>query len=206
MKSFLLASLLFLSCATPKAGEPTPAAPAPTAAAPKSAPAQKPAAGLELSADLAQETSKSSARINPFGVPEELDDGADFFHTGPMLAGIATPQSVLNAPIGKRPAHHEEVVRLWREWARVSPRVKLEVTGRTHEGRELLACVVTSERNMARLDEIMAGLRRLADPRGLSDADARTIVADSPAVAWMAYSIHGDEMSASMRVWHWPTG
>jgi hypothetical protein len=55
--------------------------------------------------------------------------------------------------------------------------------------------VVTSQANQARLPEILAGLRKLSDPRGLSETQAAELVANSPAVAWMAYSIHGDEMS-----------
>ncbi len=134
-------------------------------------------------------------RANPFGVPAELNDTAEYFPAGPKDARVPTLQSVLQVEVGRRPAHHEEVVRLWREWARTSPRVRLEVTGRTHEGRELLAGVVTSEKNQAQLPQILANLHRLADPRGLSADEAQQIVANSPAVAWMAYSIHGDEMS-----------
>ena len=196
MKLLLLAALVVASCSSP--------------AAPKAAQSQHPpSAVLELQRPDASATTHAAqpattatpaadspaVRLNPFGVPADLDDGADYFPGGKQNPAIATPSSVLQAPVGRRPAHHEEVVRLWRDWARTSPRVRVEVTGRTHEGRELLACVVTSERNMARLDEILGGLRRLADPRGLSDAEAKAIVDNSPAVAWMAYSIHGDEMS-----------
>ncbi len=134
-------------------------------------------------------------RENPFGVPAEMDDHRDYFPAGPKDPRVATPASVLRAEVGRRPAHHDEVVRLWREWAQSSPRVRLEVTGRTHEGRELLAGVVTSEKNHANLEGILANLRQLADPRSLTADAAAAIVGNSPAVAWMAYSIHGDEMS-----------
>ncbi len=134
-------------------------------------------------------------RANPFGVPTELNDAADYFPPGPKDARVPTVASILRVEVGRRPAHHEEVAELWREWARSSPRVHLEVTGRTHEGRELLAGVVSSEKNMARLDEILRGLHKLADPRTTSETQAADLVEHSPAVAWMAYSIHGDEMS-----------
>ena len=153
------------------------------------------AAKPQRSADPRPPAGDDVARANPFGVPAELDDGADYFPAGPKNTGVATPASILHAEVGRRPAHHEEVVQLWRSWAASSPRVRLEVTGRTHEGRELLAGVVTSEKNMARLDEILGGLRQLADPRELSESSAADLVANSPAVAWLAYSIHGDEMS-----------
>ncbi len=147
-----------------------------------------------VKAQTAQAAS-DAVRTNPFGVPEELNDATDFFPPGPKDSAVPTIASVLGVEAGRRPAHHEEVVRLWRQWARTSPRVQLEVLGRTHEGRELLCGVVTSQANQARLPEILAGLRKLSDPRGLSEAQATDLVANSPAVAWMAYSIHGDEMS-----------
>ena len=197
MRHFLLLGLLAVSCSSPalapQANEPrkveaavaTP--PQPKALSVAATPPQKSGASPASAQDI--------VRANPFGVPADLNDTADYFPAGPKDAAIATPASILQVEVGRRPAHHEEVARLWREWARTSKRVHLEVTGRTHEGRELLAGVVTSEKNMAHLDEILGRLHQLADPRGLSDANASEIVEHSPAVAWMAYSIHGDEMS-----------
>ncbi|RMH11893.1 MAG: peptidase, partial [Planctomycetota bacterium] len=49
----------------------------------------------------------------------------------------------------------------------------------------------------SRIDQIKADLARLADPRGLSDQQANVLLARTPAVAWLAYSIHGDELSGA---------
>ena len=129
----------------------------------------------------------------------------------PFFAGteysdtIPTPDSLLGQQHGSRLAHHAEIVAGFRAWAGVSDRVTVHTYGRTHEGRELIYAVVTSPANHARLDSIQADLGKLHDPRGLSDAEAERIVRDSPAVAWMGYSIHGDELSgadASLAVGH----
>lgn len=130
-----------------------------------------------------------------------LGDAPQHVYTEPYFPGveydtaIANPAAVLGHALGSRPASHAHVVECWRTWAAQSPRVKLEVYGHTHEGRELLTGIVTSPENQARLEEILARVARLADPRGLSEADEQQIVERTPAVAWLGYSIHGDEMS-----------
>jgi hypothetical protein len=108
---------------------------------------------------------------------------------------IAAPESVLGVPVGARPAHHAEVLRLWRTWSEESPRVVLEEHGLTYEGRELVHGVIGSPENIRRLSAIRADLAKLADPRGLEPAEEQRILASAPAVAWLGYSIHGDEMS-----------
>ncbi|MFY9343324.1 MAG: M14 family zinc carboxypeptidase [Planctomycetota bacterium] len=57
--------------------------------------------------------------------------------------------------------------------------------------------MVGTEANLARLPAVRAGMRALADPRGLPDAAAETLVKDLPAVAWLANCVHGDEPSGT---------
>ncbi|MCY3002412.1 MAG: M14 family metallopeptidase [Planctomycetota bacterium] len=160
---------LLLGCAT--------ATPAPQAAAAPT-PARQPA----------QATVRLSA-------PAEHDYDAEFFPGTTYDAAIATPASLLGFEVGAQPASHEQVIRAWRTWAAQSKRVKLETYGHTHEGRELVHAVVTSEKNLAQLDSILERVGKLADPRKLGTGEAARIADSTPAVAWLGYSIHGDEMS-----------
>jgi zinc carboxypeptidase len=133
--------------------------------------------------------------------PLVFGDPGQFAYTVPFFPGatydpeIPTADAILGLPVGTRPAHHAEMLRCWRAWAEKSPRVKVETTGRTHEGRELLACVITSPRNLAGLETIRRRLGKLADPRLLKPGEEDELIRTTPAVAWMGYSIHGDEMS-----------
>src|SRR5690606_22212553 len=91
---------------------------------------------------------------------------------------------------------HHMVSAYFQEVARRSPLVRLDTLGRTVEGREVIMAVVTSEANHARMDAIQADLQLLADPREAgSNADAA--VARTPAVAWMGYTVHGNEASGT---------
>ncbi|MEJ2504357.1 MAG: M14 family zinc carboxypeptidase, partial [Gemmatimonadota bacterium] len=47
----------------------------------------------------------------------------------------------------------------------------------------------------ARIDEIRAGSRRLADPRGASEDELASLAASQPTVVWLGYTVHGDEAS-----------
>ena len=57
--------------------------------------------------------------------------------------------------------------------------------------------VIASPARSARLDAVQADLRRLADPRSLSEDEAEELVRTLPVVSWFLHSVHGDELSSS---------
>jgi hypothetical protein len=132
-----------------------------------------------------------------FGDPREGGYDEPFFAGAHYDSTVTTPDSVLGQEHATRLSHHAEILAILRAWAATSPRVRLEGGGLTHEGRELVYAVISAPENLARLDAIRADLGKLADPRSTSEAEAQRIVESSPAVAWMGYSIHGDELSGS---------
>ena len=82
--------------------------------------------------------------------------------------------------------------------ANASERATLSAYGQTHEGRTLYYLTITSPANHARLGQIRKENAGLSDPRELGNAEqADTLVAALPAVAWLNYSIHGDELSST---------
>ena len=114
---------------------------------------------------------------------------------GPYDPSIPTPASVLGYELGARLTPHHMIVRYAEALAAASPRVRLDTVAYTYEGREVLLAVVTSEANQARIEEIRAGARRLADPRGASAAELDRLVTTLPAIVWLGYTVHGDEAS-----------
>ena len=130
-----------------------------------------------------------------FGDPADVTYDQEFFPDTTLDASIPRPDSILGQPVGSRAAHHHEVIQYMRALAEASPRVHVETFGHTHEGRELIWVAISSPQNIERLEQIRIDHQRLSDPRGLSDADAKTILDRTVPVGWMAYSIHGDEMS-----------
>lgn len=76
-------------------------------------------------------------------------------------------------------------------------RTRLVEYARTWEGRPLHVLIVGSTERMARLDQVQAGLKRLADPRGLAAPDADRLVRELPVVVWLLHAVHGNEISSS---------
>ena len=75
-------------------------------------------------------------------------------------------------------------------------RVRVVEYGRSVEGRPLRLFAVSSPGNIQRLDDIQRRSRRLADPRGLSEAEAGGIVGQTPVIVWINHCIHGDETAS----------
>jgi hypothetical protein len=115
----------------------------------------------------------------------------------PASKSVPTPQAVLGdiagAP-GKLPYSHE-VYQYMRMVEKASPRVKVFSIGRSEEGREMIAVAVSSEANLAKLEENRARLGKLADPRtiGMNDAEADTLVDQSVPVYYITGTIHSPE-------------
>ena len=115
----------------------------------------------------------------------------------PASKRVPTPMAVLGdvagAP-GKLPYSHE-VYDYMRRVEKASPRVKVFSIGRTEEGREMIAVAVSSEANLAKLDENRARLAKLADPRtiAMNDAQADALVDVSIPVYYITGTIHSPE-------------
>lgn len=119
-----------------------------------------------------------------------------FFPGARYDAAVPTPDSILGFAVGSKPATPAQIERICRALADKSPRVRMFQYGATHEGRPLHYLVIASPANLGRLDALKADLAKIADPRAVSAAEGDRLAATLPAVAWMAYSIHGDELSA----------
>jgi len=120
-----------------------------------------------------------------------------FFPKAAYDPNVPSPDSVLGFPVGSKPATHAQIEAVFKALAAKSSRCKLFEYGKTHEGRTLYYMVIASEANLNRLGALKTDLASLADPRQVSKDEGDHLAATLPAVAWMAYVIHGNEMSGS---------
>src|SRR5580765_6445879 len=116
-------------------------------------------------------------------------------------AGAAppSPESVLGFRPGadRQLADWTQIVDYFRRLDAASDRVRVEEVGRTTEDRPFLVAVITSEKNMARLEEIRRANLRLADPRGLSAEEAERLIATGKTIVGVNHGIHSDEVAAT---------
>jgi hypothetical protein len=112
-------------------------------------------------------------------------------------AQVPTFEDVTGHAFGKRATPHHQMVAYLQRLAEASPRVTVTVQGKSWEGRELMLAVVTSPENHARIEEIQANSRRLADPRVTPPEQAQALLQSQPVVVWFGGSIHGFELSGA---------
>ena len=104
---------------------------------------------------------------------------------------IPAPEQVLGYALGQRLSRSADVLTYFEALAEAAPdRMVLGRYGQTWEGRPLPYAVISSARNIARLEQIRAGSLALADPRLGAAA-----LPDQPVIVWLAYSVHGNEIS-----------
>ncbi len=129
---------------------------------------------------------------------KELAPPPEFFPGATYDPAVPTPESLLGFRPGQRATHPVEIERCLKAWTAAAPdRTRLVEYARSHEGRPLYYMVVTAPRHLTRLDALQADLARFADPRQCPDAEAEKLLPSLPAVAWLAYTIHGDETEGS---------
>jgi len=108
-----------------------------------------------------------------------------------------THKKVLGYEPGDHVSSHSQIMQYMDALAAAYPnRMKVWEYAKTWEGRKLVYAAIGSEANIKRLPQIQADIKRLADPRKTSDADAKRIIATLPALVWLAYGVHGNEISS----------
>src|SRR5690348_8046687 len=105
----------------------------------------------------------------------------------PASATVPSPLEVLGyvpGTIGKL-SRTEDLNRYFRAVAAASPRVKIFSLGMSEEGREMIVAAVGDENTIRRLDEYRALAARLADPRGVSDAERTRLIQQAKPIYWL---------------------
>jgi hypothetical protein len=120
-------------------------------------------------------------------------------------AVVPSPSDFLGMKIGadRTLADYRQIVSYLKAVEAASPRVKLEVLGRTTLGEELVLAVVSSEENMRNLPRIREISRKLADPRGLTDEKVAALAKEGKAVVLVTCNIHSTEIGATQMVLEW---
>ncbi|HET9274730.1 MAG TPA: M14 family zinc carboxypeptidase, partial [Gemmatimonadales bacterium] len=128
--------------------------------------------------------------------PHPLASQHSYGTAGPFDPAVPTPRAGLGYEVGDRFTPHHRIARYLEQLAASSRRVRVDTTGLTFEGREVLLAVVTSEANHRRLDAIQADARRVAEARGTA-AELEAVAARLPAIVFLGYTVHGGEASGT---------
>ena len=113
------------------------------------------------------------------------------------VSSVDHPNKFLDFDYATRVATPEQITSALEAWSKQSDKLKVIEYARTHENRPLHAVFISSPKNLKNLDLIKEKINQLSDARVTNDRKAKTLIDQLPAIAWMAYSIHGNETSGA---------
>src|SRR5215468_4664485 len=97
----------------------------------------------------------------------------------PASDKVPSPDKVLGYVIGtpNKLTYTKDMYRYYRELAKATPRVRVfSAPELSEEGKQQLLVVVSEEANLARLDRYKEITAKLADPRRVTDAEAKQLI------------------------------
>jgi hypothetical protein len=113
----------------------------------------------------------------------------------PKVAGIPSPKDVLGYHIGtpQKLTYTEGIYKYFRALAEKSNRVKVFVAGKTDEGRDIIVVAIANEDTIRNLEQYRGYLAQLADPRRLTDEQARDVIAKAKPIYHFTAGLHSGE-------------
>ena len=113
----------------------------------------------------------------------------------PVSDRIPSPYEVLGHHIGapRELTYYSDILRYYRALADASPRVSVMSVGRTDEARELVVVAIGSEESIRNVEHHRASLGLLADPRGLTEAEADQVIQKTKPIYHFIAGLHSGE-------------
>ncbi len=124
---------------------------------------------------------------------------------GARADAVKSPSEFLGMTIGadRTLADYRQILAYFKALDAASPRVELEMLGKTTLGEELFVAIVSSEKNIAGKKRLQEIARKVADPRGLSEAETGALVSEGKLVLLITCNIHSTEIGASQMAMEW---
>ena len=120
-------------------------------------------------------------------------------------ATIPTPSAFLGMTVGadRTVADYRQILAYFKALDAASPRVEVEILGKTTLGEDLFLAAISSEANLANKKRLQEIARKIADPRGLSEAETDALVREGKVFLFITCNIHSTEIGASQMAMEW---
>ena len=120
-------------------------------------------------------------------------------------AVVPSPSEYLGMTVGadRTVADYRQIRRYFDALDAASPRVEVEVVGKTTLGEEMFLAAISSEANLANKGRLQEIARRIADPRGLSDTERDALLREGKVFLLVTCNIHATEIGASQMAMEW---
>lgn len=111
-------------------------------------------------------------------------------------SAIPTLKKVVGHDFGEKITMHHEAEKYMTALQQSAPsRMKIVKYAETWEGRSLYVMVIGSAANISKMEEVKAGMQKLADPRKISANEANSLIGSLPSIVWFICGVHGNEIS-----------
>jgi hypothetical protein len=113
----------------------------------------------------------------------------------PASATVPSPTKYLGHVAGAAGelSRTSQIYGYFRELAKATPRVRVEVIGKSEEGRDILLVAIADEEGIRNLDRLKAATAALADPRTTSPEAAEKIIATARPIYYFNAGLHSTE-------------
>jgi hypothetical protein len=115
------------------------------------------------------------------------------------LSQVPKPEDVLGFKVGtdREVADMFQIVDYFHRLSHASDRVVVKEVGKTTEGNSFIVAIITSKNNHKDLEKYRTYQQLLADPRKISEDEAKRMIAEGKAVVMINCSIHASEIGAA---------
>src|ERR1700729_2266668 len=113
----------------------------------------------------------------------------------PASTAVPSPRDVLGHDIGAPLVldRYADILKYYRALAAKTKRVKIIETGATEEGRSTVIVLISADENIANLEINRQNLVKLGDPRGLTEDQAKDLIARTKPIYLALGGLHSSE-------------
>jgi hypothetical protein len=120
-------------------------------------------------------------------------------------AKVPTPSEFLGFEVGadRKLADYKQISSYFKALAAASPRVQVEILGKTTLGEDMFMAVISTPENLANKAKYKEIAHKLADPRGLSTQQIDQLARDGKFILLITCNIHSTEIGSSQMSMEW---
>src|SRR5690348_1242708 len=120
-------------------------------------------------------------------------------------AKVPTPSEFLGFEVGadRKLADYKQISSYFKALAAASPRVQVEILGKTTLGEDMFMAVISTPENLANKAKYKEIAHKLADPRGLSSQQIDQLARDGKFILLITCNIHSTEIGSSQMSMEW---
>jgi hypothetical protein len=117
----------------------------------------------------------------------------------PKSTAVPSPKDILGHHIGapQKLTYYEDILKYYRALAAKSPRVQIVEVGKTDEGRDSIVVFIGSEDTIRNLQTYRHYLSQLADPRQLTETQAKEVIGKAKPIYHLMAGLHSGETGPS---------